>query len=88
VFTLFGKLVFVQLVRGKGEAKKAAPQDAGVHRGGVMKDSDRGKHLRLFVRKCPSPLGRFSRTPFAKGVLEAAFFPGVSLQKQRNPEKE
>jgi hypothetical protein len=35
----------------------------------------------------PLPLGRFSRTPFAKGVLEAAFFPGVSLQKQRNPEK-
>ena len=28
VFTLFGKLVFVQTVRGKGEARKAAPQDA------------------------------------------------------------
>jgi hypothetical protein len=39
-------------------------------------------------QKCPSPLGRFLRTPFAKGVLKAAFFPGVSLQKQRNPEKE
>ena len=81
------KLVFVQSARGKGEAKKAAPQDACVHRGGVMQDSYRGKHLRLLVRKCPSPLRRFSRTPFAKGVLEAAFFPGVSLQKQRNPEK-
>jgi len=31
------------------------------------------KPLRLLVRNGPSPLGRFSRTPFAKGVLEAAF---------------
>jgi hypothetical protein len=35
----------------------------------------------------PLPLGRFSRTPFEKGVLEAAFFPKLSLQKQRKPEK-
>ncbi|MBO7762976.1 MAG: hypothetical protein J6T24_09270, partial [Clostridia bacterium] len=48
---------------------------------------DRGEAFAPQKRECPTPVGRFSRTPFAKGVLEAAFFPGVSLQKQRNPEK-
>ena len=63
----------------KPPRKVRASADA---RGERSKISDRGEAFAPQKRECPTPLGRFSRTPFAKGVLEAAFFPKLSLQKQ------
>ena len=37
--------------------QKPPRRDARVHRGGVMKNLVRRKHLRLLVRKCPNPQG-------------------------------
>jgi len=69
----FRKLVFVQSARGTDETQKAAPQDACVHRGGVMNHFVRGKHLRLFVRKCPSLFGRVARPLFRKKGVSGCF---------------
>jgi len=43
----------------------------------------RGKHLRLLVRKCPSPQGKSRGTCPQAGPL-GLFLSPISLQKQRN----
>ena len=54
----------------------------------VPKSSPVGKPLRLQSAKAEKTLRRIPKEPPSQGrFLGAAFFPGVSLQKQRNPEK-
>ena len=53
----------------------------------VQKSSPVGKPLRLQSAKAEKTPGGYIRDLPAGRSLMAAFFPGVSLQKQRNPDK-
>ena len=62
-------------------------QGASPHQVGVFIYISLWGSIFAFKAKMPQPFGRFLRTLFAKRVLEAAFFPNLSLQKQRKTEK-
>ena len=72
----------------KMKPQKPPRQDAGVHRGGVMKSNAQAEAFAPSYVQRPHPQEESRGTCLARPVPWGCFFPNLSLQKQRKTEKE